>query len=87
MLMDGIKDANMMMDYAEDAMDMEQTSSAMWFKNHAKTRVDMVKSDYDYISREIGLTEKAKSGDAIADALVGHLEYQISELMHRYNCL
>ncbi len=85
--MDEIKDTGMMLDYTEDAMDMDMTSAAMWFKNHAKTRIDMLKADYDYISREIGLHEKAKSGDAIADALIGHLDYQIGELNHRYAAL
>ena len=85
--MDEIKDAGMMLDYTEDALDMDMTASAMWFKNHAKARIDMLKSDYDYIAREIGLVEKAKGGDAIADALMCHLDYQISELNHRLNAI
>lgn len=34
-LMDGIKDAGMFMDYAEEAEDQAEMS---WFKNHAKEK-------------------------------------------------
>lgn len=85
MLMDGIKDADMMIDYAEDAYSVENEKAAAWFKNHAKLRLDMLTSDYDYINREMGLTDKAREGDPLADALLSHLNYQMETLAKRYN--
>ncbi len=84
--MDGIKDTGMMIDYAIEAAD-SGNPYASWFKSHAKMRLDNLHVDYDYISREIGLSEKARSGDAIADALLCHLEYQMSDLTQRYNSI
>lgn len=84
-LMDGIKDANMLMDYATECDDDSKTM--MWFKNHAKARLDMVTSDYNYINESLGLQEKARSGDEMADALVGHLNYEMRELNNRYNMM
>lgn len=81
-LMDGIKDANMMMDYATECSD--DPKAMTWFKNHAKSRLDMVTSDFNYINESVGLSEKARSGDEMADALMSHLQYEMRELNNRY---
>lgn len=39
---------------------------------------------YDYISNQIGLSERAREGDEIAEALIGHINFQMSELNKRY---
>lgn len=78
-LMDGIKDANMLLDYAADAK-VHNDSSYDWFKTHAKTRVDTVIDDYAKINNMIGLEQKAMAGDAIAESLKCYLKDQIIEL-------
>ena len=84
--MDGIKDTEMYIDYAIESADANSPYMA-WFKNHAKMRLENLKSDYDFISKEINLTDKARSGDPIADALMCHLEYQMKSLTDRYNSI
>lgn len=84
-LMDGIKDTNMMMDYAMECVD--DPKSMTWFKNHAKTRLDMATSDYNYIVDNLGLNEKIRSGDEMADALVSHLQYEMKELNSKYSMI
>lgn len=86
-LMDGIKDTNMMMDYAEMAMDADMTDVASWFKSKAKKRMDSLESDYDYVCDRMNLREKVKSGDEIAEALKTHLEDQIDMLKNRYSAI
>ena len=83
--MDGIKDAGMWLDYAENAMAENDQAHAIWFGNHAKSRVNQLSDDYDYIIREIGLVDKVKSGDPIAEALHSHLKYQINDVIDRVN--
>lgn len=85
-LMDGIKDTEMYIGYAEEAAD-NNSEYGSWFKNHAKMRYDALKTDYDFICKEINLQEKARSGDAIAEALMCHLQYQMKELNERYNAI
>lgn len=83
-LMDGIKDANMLLDYADASYNEDDNTAMQWFKSHAKERIDGVSKDYDYICSHIGLVEKARSGDEIADALISHLTYQMQEINKRY---
>ena len=78
-LMDNIKDTNMWLDYAENATGEHM----VWFMNHAKQRAASLQEDYDYIARAIGLLDKARSGDEIAEALLEHLNYQIKEIGSR----
>lgn len=79
-LMDNIKDTDMWLGYAENCTDMNYK---MWFVSHAKARASMLNEDYEYIAKEIGLLEKARSGDEIAEALLEHLNYQIKEIGSR----
>lgn len=85
-LMDGIKDAEMVMEYAATAR-TEAPEWMMWFKNHVKIRLDQLDSDYDYVCRAINLNEKSRSGDEIAEALKSHLEMQIEMLHKKYDML
>lgn len=47
-------------------------------------QADELARDYDYIANQIGLIEKVREGDEIAEALMSHLTYQMSELNKRY---
>lgn len=79
-LMDGIKDSNMLIDYYEESNTQDEET---FFHNHAKKRAEEVMSDYTFIKTKIGLDQKAKEGDAIAEALDGHLIHEINNLKMR----
>lgn len=79
-LMDGIKDAEMMIDYAYQAHDMENVEMKTWFTNHAIKRTEMVESDFAFIKNKLGMAEKIRNGDVIAEALYDHLDDQVKSL-------
>lgn len=81
-LMDGIKDADMIMEYAEKAKAMEDDTYE-WFMQHAKMRVESLSNDYRRINDEIFLEAKAADGDPIAEALKCHLKDQIMHLKNK----
>lgn len=84
-VMDGIKDTEMFMDYADMAMEKGNEEFAMWFKQHAKSRMSMLEQDWDYVCNAIGMHERIREGDEIAHALKSHIMDQIQELHARYN--
>lgn len=79
-LMDGLKDANMLIDYCEDC---SEPTHKNWFMNHAKKRYEELLSDYEYIKQQTGLIQKIHDGDAIAEALDGHIQHEMLELKKR----
>lgn len=81
-LMDGINDAGMIMDYAERAKAMDDDTFP-WFLEHARMRVDLLWDDYKRINQEVSLEAKAAEGDMIAEALKCHLKDQIMHLKNR----
>lgn len=80
-LMDGIKDAGMLLDYAYKAK-MQEDDTENWFTNHARKRIEELASDYQAINNEIGLEAKAAT-DEIACALMCHLKEEILQLKNR----
>ena len=82
-LMDGIKDAAMWMDYADKAKSADRNDMEMWFRNHAKKRTESLKSDYDYIKDWLMFDDKIRSGDEIMAALKDYIDSQISDLERR----
>lgn len=86
-LMDGITDVDMMLGYAMDAKNEGKDECMTWFKNHAKARMDTLTNDYNYVSQKIGLSEKVKAGDEIAEALSSHLMRQMTELNRKYSMI
>jgi len=86
-LMDGIRDAGMMLDYAEEAYNADRVECGNWFKTHARKRIDALDSDFDYVSEQIGLEEKAKAGDEIALSLRNHISGQLDDLQRRFASL
>lgn len=82
-LMDGIKDADMIMDYAAEAMEEGQDNWANWFKAHAQKRLDIIDSVYQDVSNELSLDMKARQNDPIASAFKCHIEEQINDLKSR----
>ena len=80
--MDGITDANMLIDYWERAEVPEQKA---WFSVHAKQRVEQLMNDFTFIKNQLELEMKVKEGDAIAEALHSHLNHQVMELRRKMN--
>lgn len=85
-MMDEIKDANMMLDYAMKAKIMNDDTFD-WFISHARVRADMLMDDYKRINMEIGLEQKAMEGDMVAEALRCHLKDQITEIRDRMSMM
>lgn len=86
-LMDGIKDANMLVDYACDAMHAGMNIEADFFRDHAEQRYDKIVEDQEWIMRYIGIPEKVRQGDPISVALNDYVNYQIKDLRHRIDDL
>ena len=82
-LMDGIKDANMLLDYAKNAMTEGKTQAASWFKTHAKSRIDELDGVYNFVSDEIHLDEKVRQGDEVAMVLSEYINSQLDDLDRR----
>lgn len=79
-LMDGITDTGMMLDYAENA---EHPGREDWFMDHARKRYQMTLDDYNYVTDSIGLKERVADEDEVAVALCNHLKKQMLNLKNR----
>ncbi len=77
-LMDGITDSQMMLDYAEECR--EHPDHYRWFKQHAEKRLEMLKRDRDDVFGDLEIEKKAKNGDEIAAALMCHIDASIDKL-------
>lgn len=82
-VMDGIKDATMLLDYADNARGKGNEDVHNWFKQKAKLRIDTVKSDWQYVYRATNMMSKIKDGDELAYALNWHINEQISSIEAR----
>ena len=80
MLMDGITDVNMMIDYMYDAETPEEES---WIRKHIDSRMEWIWKDYEYVCMRLELKEKARGGDIMAEAFKSHLDHEMSELKRR----
>jgi len=76
-IMDEIKDTNMVYEYAKKP---ENEAYKTWFCDRARTRLKTLIEDYDQVASVIGLSQKVREGDPIAQALDSHIEYQIEDL-------
>lgn len=81
-VMDGINDTNMLLDYYEETDDPEMVN---FYFNHAKKRYDEIIADFSFVKSHIGLEQKVREGDAIAEALHGHLQHEIMRIKNRMN--
>ena len=79
-LMDSIKDADILIWYTHNAMDNGMGEWANWFLNHAKARMNTLEDDYEYVMRVIDVENKIRQGDDIAFALKEHIDHQIHSL-------
>lgn len=79
--MDDLKDAQMLIDYAMEACSSDYMDVYNYFKNKARSRVEQMKSDYDYIYAMAGMKDRLSNGDEIAIALDDYLSYSVTDLM------
>lgn len=79
-IMDGIRDANMLIRYAKMADEADKADCFAWFKKHAQKRIDGLEADYEQVKEFVGIEEKVKAGDEIAYALHSHILEQMDDL-------
>jgi len=83
-VMDGITDAKMLIEYANRAEEPEQKS---WFNTHARNRIEQLSNDFTYVINKLELPRKVQEGDEIAEALHGHLLYEVDSLKNKLGSL
>jgi len=86
-IMDGIKDTDMLIGYAKESMKAGKNTEYEWFKDHAIDRFDRIVEDFDFIKSHINLPEKVRSGDAVSEALHEYIEYQVREIRAKIETL
>lgn len=86
-LMDDIKDLDMILGYIDDISVTENSDFISWLKNRAKDRADTMRVNYDYVKKQTKLEEKVNHNDEIAIALNDYLCKSVTELMARVQSL
>lgn len=79
-VMDGIRDADMLAGYAEDARDEGERGYAAWFLHRAKERLSELCRDWNEVSADLKIREHE---DDIAELLACHIEKDIERVTHR----
>ncbi|MGN0544144.1 MAG: hypothetical protein ACI4I0_01110 [Acutalibacteraceae bacterium] len=79
-VMDGIRDADMLAGYAEDARDEGERGYAAWFLHRAKERLSELCRDWNEVSADLKIREHE---DDIAELLACHVEKDIERVTHR----
>ena len=75
MVMDDLRDIDMMVDYAEEAKEHgERQEVVNWFAIHAKERLNELERDWREVERE--LRDRDRGGE-IADAMICHISHSI----------
>lgn len=84
-VMDGIKDAEMMAGYAEEAKAHGADHGVVnWFKTRAQTRYSMAERDWHDVDDEL---KGAKKDDDLMDALECHVNRTLANLRVRVDKL
>lgn len=76
-VMDGVKDTNMMADYAKEAYKHGEASAAAWFKSHAQNRFAALERDWRDVCEEMRRKHKP---DDVLDALTDYVDGVVTEL-------
>ena len=79
-VMDSIRDADMLAGYAEDARDEGERGYAAWFLHRAKERLSELCRDWNEVYADPKIREHE---DAIAELLACHVEKDIERVTHR----
>lgn len=75
MVMDDLRDIDMMVDYAEEAKEHGERQEVInWFSIHAKERLNELERDWREVERE--LRDRDRGGE-IADAMICHISHSI----------
>lgn len=77
LVMDGVRDTNMIASYAEEARKAEDSKSAAWFATRAKERLGALRRDWTDVEAIL----RMKDGDMeIVDAMSCYLHKEIERL-------
>ena len=79
-LMDDINDTNMLIDYY---LDSDHQELSQYYHSRAKKRYDEAVESYAFVKRMIGLDQKVKDGDAIAEALCSYINNTMNDIKKR----
>lgn len=79
-VMDGIRDADMLAGYAEDAKAEGEDKYAGWFAQRARERLAELRRDWNDVSVDLKLREHE---DDVAELLMCHVEKDIERVQLR----
>ena len=79
-VMDGIRDADMLVDYAEEAREHGHEKHAMWFNMLAKERLATLRRDWSEVDSELGLH---KHNEEIVRCMACHIDKEIEKIRSR----
>ena len=79
-VMDGIRDADMLADYAEEAREHGHEKHAMWFHMRAKERLAALKRDWSEVDNELGLR---KHGEELVRCMTHHIDNEVERVKAR----
>ena len=79
-VMDGIRDADMLAGFAEDARDEGEHNHAAWFARHAKERLAELRRDWNDVRDDLKIREHE---DEIAGMLACHIDKDIERVERR----
>ena len=83
-IMDGVRDAGMLIGYAQNALHENKAERADWFKMRAKARMDQLRTDWQEVCGVLGVSKKAEAGDEIAEAMRCMIRHRMDELSSAY---
>ena len=76
-VMDGIRDTDMLVDYAEEAREHGHEKHAMWFHSRAKERLATLRRDWAEVESELGLRKHA---DELVRCMTHHIDKEIERV-------
>ena len=80
LVMDGIRDTDMIAGYAETAMDEGDETHAAWFAQRASERLAELRRDWSDVEHTLGLKEK---GDELTGAMDCHICREVDRVRAR----
>ncbi len=79
-IMDGIRDTDMLVDYAEEAREHGHDKHATWFAMRAKERLAALRRDWSEVDMELGLH---KHGEELVKCMAHHIDKEIERVRER----
>lgn len=80
LVMDGIRDTDMIAGYAETALHEGEDKIATWFAQRAKERLAELRRDWTDVEATLGLRDR---DDDLAEAMSCHIKKEIEKLREK----